>query len=161
MLPFNRHNQWLFIVQGGSKLLRSCVVLHMKSNALTSQSSQEAATSRQDQCHIQDHLITHLKRKSMVEGPEYRRHAEILQILVGQRLCRVLRAHPALAATLSSEFIGLRVLRVFSVGKELFAVFESRKQIEVEDEAAERFSDGKTSLSVTIDNIRTISQLSK
>ena len=72
----------------------------------------------------------------MVEGPEYRRHAELLQILVGQRLCRVLRAHPALAATLTSELIGLRVLRVFSVGKELFAVFESRKQIEVEDEAA-------------------------
>lgn len=72
----------------------------------------------------------------MVEGPEYRRHAELLQILVGQRLCHVLRAHPALAATLTSELIGLRVLRVFSVGKELFAVFESRKQIEVEDEAA-------------------------
>lgn len=73
----------------------------------------------------------------MVEGPEYRRHAEILQILVGQRLCRVLRAHPALAAS-TSDLIGLRVLRVFSVGKELFAVFESRKQIEVEDEAAGR-----------------------
>lgn len=71
----------------------------------------------------------------MVEGPEYRRHAEILQILVGQRLRRVLRAHAALAA---SDLIGLRVLRVFSVGKELFAVFESRKQIEVEDEAAGR-----------------------
>ena len=70
----------------------------------------------------------------MVEGPEYRRHAEILQILVGQRLRRVLQAHPALAAALTTELIGLRVLRVFSVGKELFAVFESRKQIEVEDQ---------------------------
>lgn len=46
----------------------------------------------------------------------------------------MLRAHPALAAALTSELIGLRVLRVFSVGKELFAVFESRKQIEVEDQ---------------------------
>ena len=102
----------------------------------------------------------------MVEGPEYRRHAELLQLLVGRRLLRVLRARPQLRAQLA-ELLGLRVLRVFSVGKEwwwlvaggsgeshsfswstgslvsasefgeqeLFAVFESRKQIEVEDEA--------------------------
>ena len=80
----------------------------------------------------------------MVEGPEYRRHAELLQILVGQRLCRVLRAQPALAATLTTELIGLRVPRVFRIGKELFAVFESRKQIEVEDEAARHRSNSKS-----------------
>lgn len=69
-----------------------------------------------------------------MEGPEYRRHAELLQVLVGQRLLRVLKAHTSLAHAMAA-LVGLRVLRVLSVGKEIFIVFESRVQIEVEDEA--------------------------
>jgi len=59
----------------------------------------------------------------MVEGPKYKRHAELLAAaLVGQKLRAVLRAasevSPALAA-----LVGCVVLRVFAVGKELFVVF--------------------------------------
>merc|ERR1740123_60621 len=62
----------------------------------------------------------------MVEGPKYKRHAELLgAALVGRSLRAVLRAGSDLSVALA-VFLGCKVLRVFSVGKETFIVFGVR-----------------------------------
>eukprot|EP00931_Biecheleriopsis_adriatica_P066128 TRINITY_DN40534_c0_g1_i1.p1 TRINITY_DN40534_c0_g1~~TRINITY_DN40534_c0_g1_i1.p1 ORF type:complete len:621 (+),score=104.75 TRINITY_DN40534_c0_g1_i1:83-1945(+) len=59
----------------------------------------------------------------MTEGAQYKHFSEVLQRLKGQRLLRVPRAILKLSVALQ-PLLGRRIIRVLSVGKELFFVFE-------------------------------------
>eukprot|EP00928_Gymnodinium_smaydae_P083209 TRINITY_DN6645_c1_g1_i1.p1 TRINITY_DN6645_c1_g1~~TRINITY_DN6645_c1_g1_i1.p1 ORF type:complete len:628 (-),score=64.25 TRINITY_DN6645_c1_g1_i1:97-1980(-) len=60
----------------------------------------------------------------MTEGAQYKHFSEVLQRIKGQRLLKVSRAILKLASALQ-PLLGRRVLRVISVGKEIFFVFEA------------------------------------
>lgn len=78
----------------------------------------------------------------MTEGAQYKHFSEVLQCIKGKRLLRVHRAIRALAAALD-PLLGRRVIRVLSVGKEIFFVFEQPKRLGQEDQALKiHFGDG-------------------
>jgi formamidopyrimidine-DNA glycosylase len=78
----------------------------------------------------------------MTEGAQYKHFSEVLQCIKGKRLLRVRRAIRALAAALD-PLLGRRVIRVLSVGKEIFFVFEQLKRPGQEDQALKiHFGDG-------------------
>lgn len=78
----------------------------------------------------------------MTEGAQYKHFSEVLQCIKGKRLLRVHRAIRALAETLN-PLLGRRVIRVLSVGKEIFFVFEQQKRPGEEDQALKiHFGDG-------------------
>mmetsp|Transcript_107395 Transcript_107395/g.206520 ORF Transcript_107395/g.206520 Transcript_107395/m.206520 type:complete len:608 (+) Transcript_107395:75-1898(+) len=78
----------------------------------------------------------------MTEGAQYKHFSEVLQCIKGKRLLKVRRAVRALAAALD-PLLGRRVIRVLSVGKEIFFVFEEPKRPGQEDQALKiHFGDG-------------------
>jgi len=78
----------------------------------------------------------------MTEGAQYKHFSEVLQCIKGKRLLKVHRAIRALAEALN-PLLGRRVIRVLSVGKEIFFVFEQLGRPGQEDQALKiHFGDG-------------------
>eukprot|EP00434_Breviolum_minutum_P000619 symbB.v1.2.000540.t1/scaffold19.1/size443072/4 len=71
------------------------------------------------------HASIHIEESvdTMVEGPKYHRHAELLRTLKRRRLKAVHRVETAEQGAGLRALLGCLVLEVFAVGKELFVVF--------------------------------------
>lgn len=78
----------------------------------------------------------------MTEGAQYKHFAEVLQCIKGKRLLKIHRAIRALASALD-PLLGRRIIRILSVGKEIFFVFEQLGRPGQEDLALKiHFGDG-------------------